>query len=163
MYLLKLSVLKKVRSRCWDSHPLHHGGHFEVLKQVEQPHNTFEQNSNGSALTSDCNLAWHRKRRSPSREKGPLCIPLCLDTRLLLIISPHLFAAAVPFLFCMILRQEYHTKKRRFHSFQVFRGNCSFVKQNKTESEHTQTSKPRATASINKLFYLSFDSQADKH
>ena len=29
-----------------------------------EPHNTFEQNSNGPALTSDCNLAWHRKRRS---------------------------------------------------------------------------------------------------
>ena len=53
---------------------------FEVLKQVPleaaevsgvaEHHNTFEQNSNGSALTSDCNLAWHleRLRRSPWKQ-----------------------------------------------------------------------------------------------
>ena len=40
-----------------------------------EPHNTFEQNSNGPALTSDCNLAWHRKRRSGKKR----CTLVCFD------------------------------------------------------------------------------------
>ena len=38
-----------------------------------EPHNTFEQNSNGPALTSDCNLAWHRKRRSGKERCTLVC------------------------------------------------------------------------------------------
>ena len=66
-------VLKQVRRWRHCAPPSLTAASAASAARRREPHNTFEQNSNGPALTSDCNLAWHRKRRSGKERCTLVC------------------------------------------------------------------------------------------